>query len=192
MGGIDCSVGQTLGEVGVSLDNGLYWTTGGGFSISQAVPAYQANFVHHYMNFTTLPPANTFNPSGRAYPDFSAVGHNVMIALGQILQSADGTSAAAPIFAGIVSLLNEYRAMNNMPPLGFVNPLFYKIAARNPAAFNDVVIGQNRCGTYVFPSPKVSLCCSQGFIAETGWDAVSGLGTPNFNILKDEVLMSKK
>jgi len=188
MGGIDCREGQPIGEVGVSLDNGLYWTTGGGFSASSNQPSYQTYAVGNYTKSTTLPPATTFNIAGRAYPDFSAVGHSLLVVIDQEVEPIDGTSASTPIFAGIISLLNEYRASNGMPPLGFINPLFYQIAARNPAAFNDVVIGRNRCTAYVFPDGSYPPCCPNGYIAERGWDAVSGFGSPNFRILQSEVL----
>ena len=44
----------------------------------------------------------------------------------------DGTSAATPTFAGIVSNLNAWRTANGKPLLGFVNPLLYQIYATNP------------------------------------------------------------
>jgi len=188
LGGIDCTSGQPYGEVAVSLDNGIYWTTGGGFADTQPQPPYQVDFVKKYIESTTLPPYNTFNISGRAYPDFSAVGHNLMVVVNGQLFPVDGTSASAPIFAGIISLLNEYRAEQNMPPMGFINPILYQIARSNPSAFNDIVIGQNRCGLYFFPDGTTPLCCPQGYIAEIGWDAVTGLGTPNFKILQQEVV----
>jgi tripeptidyl-peptidase-1 len=192
MGGIDCTAGQPMGEVAVSLDNGLYWTTGGGFAETQPQPPYQVDFVKRYINSTTLPPYNTFNMAGRAYPDYATVGHNVMTVVGGMVSPSDGTSASAPIFAGIVALLNEVLAAEMLPPLGFINTLFYDIARRNPSAFNDVTIGQNRCGTYLFPDGSFPACCPHGYIAEIGWDAVTGLGSPNFNILKEEVLKLAK
>jgi len=191
-GGIDCTIGQPFGEVSVSLDNGMFWTTGGGFSNTQAQPSYQSDFVKAYISSTTLPPLSTFNISGRAYPDYAAIGHNLMTVIGGSLSPIDGTSASAPIFAGIVSLLNEIRAENNMPPMGFINPLLYEIARRNPAAFNDVVVGRNRCSVYVFPDGTTPICCPDAYIAEIGWDAVSGLGSPNFPILLSEVLKPMK
>jgi len=188
-GGIDCSVGDfPKGEVGVSLDNGIFWTTGGGFSNTQPRPDYQADFVSAFLQTANVPPLTMFNKSGRAYPDLSTCGHNLMTVIGGEFYAIDGTSASAPIFAGIVSLLNDIRAKNALPVLGFLNPLFYEIKRRNTAAFYDVVIGQNKCGVYMTPMDTVPSCCSSGFSAELGWDAVSGLGTPNFAILQDEVL----
>ncbi|KAI0683196.1 hypothetical protein BC835DRAFT_1296691, partial [Cytidiella melzeri] len=53
-------------------------------------------------------------------------------------------------------------------PLGFLNPFLYA----NPSAFHDITTGSNPgCGT-------------DGFAAATGWDPVTGLGTPNFAALK--------
>lgn len=83
-----------------------------------------------------------------------------------------GTSASAPIFAGIVTLLNEARIAAGKGPLGFLNPTLYA----NPDAFNDITIGSNPgCGT-------------GGFNATPGWDPVTGLGTPNFPKLKEVFL----
>ena len=52
-------------------------------------------------------------------------------------------------------------------PLGFLNPFIYQ----NGAAFNDVVSGKNNNGF------------GEGFTAVAGWDAATGFGTPNYEIL---------
>ena len=89
--------------------------------------------------------------------------------------SIGGTSASAPTFAGIVSLLNSARLSKGLRPLGFLNPLVYAIEALDPGAFNDITTGNNPgCGT-------------PGFNATRGWDPVTGVGTPNFGKLKDIV-----
>lgn len=51
-----------------------------------------------------------------------------------------GTSAAGPIWNGIITLLNDYLLTNNKKTLGFVNPLLYKIAASTPTAFNSAAL----------------------------------------------------
>ena len=53
-----------------------------------------------------------------------------------------GTSASAPAFAGMVSLLNEARLNKGGKPLGFLNPFLYQ----NAAAFTDVTEGTNAIG----------------------------------------------
>ena len=84
----------------------------------------------------------------------------------------DGTSAASPTFAAIVTLLNAERLAAGQPALGFLNPLLY---SSNASAFNDVTVGQNSAGT------------SAGFSAAPGWDAATGLGTPRFEALANAV-----
>ena len=67
--------------------------------------------------------------------------------------------------------------------------MLYKIASMTPEAFNDVVIGINRCSIFN-PDPQSTYgsCCNYGYTATTGWDAVGGLGTPNFAVLLEHVL----
>ncbi|THH08772.1 hypothetical protein EW146_g8886 [Bondarzewia mesenterica] len=84
-----------------------------------------------------------------------------------------GTSASSPTFAGVIVLLNDAHINAELPPLGFLNPLLYSTGV---AGLNDITVRNNaRCGT-------------EGFNASTGWDPVTGLGTPNFGKLKDIVL----
>ncbi|KAG8766361.1 hypothetical protein FRC12_006930 [Ceratobasidium sp. 428] len=64
-----------------------------------------------------------------------------------------GTSASCPTFAGVISLLNDYRLSQGKPPLGFLNPWLYA----NAGTLNDITQGNNPgCGT-------------SGFNATTGW-----------------------
>ena len=79
-----------------------------------------------------------------------------------------GTSASSPTFAGFVSLLNDVRLSNNLPPLGFLNPFLY---STGNAGFTDITVGNN------------SGCGTPGFFAVEGWDPVTGLGTPNYPAL---------
>ena len=82
----------------------------------------------------------------------------------------DGTSCAAPTAAGIFGLLNDQRALAGKPPLGFLSPLLYA----HPDALHDVAKGSgDGCDAGQQP----------GWPAVAGWDAVTGLGTPNFKKL---------
>ena len=78
-----------------------------------------------------------------------------------------GTSCAAPIFSGIISLVNDVRMNSGRKPFGFLNPVLYA----NPQVLNDVTVGMNK--------PDAA-CGKVGFPATVGWDAASGLGTPNY------------
>lgn len=112
---------------------------------------------------------NVYNTTGKArgYPDVAAIGSNVATVWDATTYGVGGTSASAPIFAAIVTLLNEERINIGKGPIGFLNPTMYK----HPEAFNDITIGNNPgCGT-------------GGFNATPGWDPVTGLGTPNYEKL---------
>jgi tripeptidyl-peptidase-1 len=69
-GGIDCTAGgMPLGEVGVSLANGILFTTGGGFAGTVLRPWYQKAVVDTYLSLYNTAPTSMFNPEGRGYPD---------------------------------------------------------------------------------------------------------------------------
>ena len=80
-----------------------------------------------------------------------------------------GTSASCPTFTSMVSLLNEARLNAGKPAMGFLNPFLYM----HPEAFNDVTKGRN----------SGSPLNKDGFTAIKGWDAATGLGTPNYAAL---------
>lgn len=111
--------------------------------------------------------------SGRGYPDVAALGHNYYIQLNGEAIQVDGTSCSAPVFAGVVALLNAYRVENGKSKIGFANPLLYQIHANSPDAFNDITSGNNKC------TEETCNGCT-GFSAAPGWDATTGLGTPNY------------
>ena len=81
------------------------------------------------------------------------------------IQSTTGTSAAAPVFASMIALMNDYQLRHNRKRLGFLNPLLYRYATD---LFNDITTGFN------------TGCNTTGFYASPGWDPVTGLGTLSF------------
>lgn len=81
-------------------------------------------------------------------------------------QTVGGTSASAPLMAGIVADMNEYSLGRGGNRLGFASPFLYAAAASDPTAFRDVTFGDNGPG----PLP--------GFTARPGYDMASGLGSP--------------
>ncbi|KJA22321.1 hypothetical protein HYPSUDRAFT_139376 [Hypholoma sublateritium FD-334 SS-4] len=141
----------------------------GGFSNVFAQPSYQTAAVEAYLSALGKTNAGKFNTSGRAFPDVSAQAENVQIVVGGETGAVAGTSCASPIFASVVSLLNDRLIAAGQPALGFLNPFLY--SAVGSAALNDITTGDNPgCGT-------------NGFPAKAGWDPVTGLGTPNFSKL---------
>ncbi|KAF7712670.1 Tripeptidyl-peptidase sed1 [Penicillium ucsense] len=167
---------QSHNEVAVSR-----FPSGGGFSNIYARASYQALAVAEY--FAKADPGypyyetvnnrsfgahgGIYNRIGRGYPDVSAIGDNVVIYNQEKAVLIGGTSASAPVFAAILTRINEERLAAGRPPVGFVNPVLYA----HPEAFYDVTQGTNPgCGT-------------SGFSAAKGWDPLTGLGTPNYPAL---------
>ena len=150
-------------------------SSGGGYSEVFAAPAWQAGVTLAYAELgdSDIPPASYFNKHGRGFPDISAQAVFVPIILDGKTVLKRGTSASCPIFSGIFSLLNDARLAAGKSSLGFLNPLLYA----NPEALNDVTLGvQGGCGSV------------SGFPAKEGWDAVTGLGTPDYEKLLDVVM----
>ena len=141
---------------------------GGGFSNFFGTPDYQKEAVQAYI--AKLPNTDMFNKSGRAYPDVSAFATDFTIIDDGVPVPVDGTSCAAPTFAGIVSILNDVRLNKGGKTLGFLNPLLYQTLKGQ--GFNDVTEGNNG-----------AIVC-KGFDAMEGWDPASGWGSPNFGVLK--------
>ncbi|KAF0687563.1 Aste57867_20682 [Aphanomyces stellatus] len=165
-------------EVVCSSALGSSITSGGGFSNKYARPAYQDDAVQAYLSTRNLPPSTFFNASGRAYPDVTAFGNSFLVVVKGVTSLISGTSASSPVFASMITLVNDMRLNAGKPPLGFVNPALYKIQAMYPHAFNDIVVGTNAASMGIGKP-----VCEDSFHAERGWDAVSGLGSPNFQVL---------
>ena len=113
--------------------------------------------------------AGLYNATGRGYPDVAAQGFDYAIFWGGVERLVGGTSAATPTFTGVVALLNDARIAAGMPTMGFLNPWLYKVGYK---ALTDVTSG------------SAVGCGVDGFPATTGWDAVTGFGTPLFEGLK--------
>ncbi|HEV2719367.1 MAG TPA: S53 family peptidase, partial [Thermoanaerobaculia bacterium] len=95
-----------------------------------------------YQNAAGVPPEKTTSFAGRGVPDVSGnadpvTGYNVVV--GGQHEAIGGTSAVAPLYAGLVALLNEARATASAKPAGFVNPQLYATAG----VCRDVTEGNN-------------------------------------------------
>jgi len=167
------TVGGTYLESGT--ENG--WSgSGGGFSAVFPRPAWQDKVVANYMQSATLPPSSLYAAGGCAKPDIAAVATNYRVFTGGAQYGTlTGTSAASPVFAGVVALVNDLLVDAGKPTVGFINPALYAAAEAGSQDFLgfDVVTGNNKHSG-----------CKAGFEAAEGWDAVSGLGTPLFKNLK--------
>lgn len=153
------------------------WGSGGGFSWRWTIEEWQRDTVAKYLADPEAKLPTNFNKGGRATPDVSAVGKNYQVILHGKTMGIGGTSASAPFFASLVSLLNEYRLQSGKSPLGYLNPLIYQVGAK---AFRDVTVGDNKKDRSGVPT-------REGFTCTRGWDAVTGFGTPNFASLLEVV-----
>lgn len=126
---------------------------GGGFSTQFPRPSYQANIK--------APAA-----AGRGVPDVSGnadpqTGYQVLVDGKSFV--IGGTSAVAPLWSGLIALLNQKLGK----PAGLLQPSLYSLAASS-GAFHDITSGSNGA-----------------FTATPGWDAATGLGSPSgTNLLK--------
>ena len=123
--------------------------TGGGVSTVFALPTWQAN--------ANVPKPST-STGGRGVPDVSgdadpSTGYTIRVD-GQTMVIG-GTSAVAPLWAGLVAVANQQLGTQ----VGFLQPALY--AAKAASAFNDITQGNNGA-----------------FSATPGWDACTGLGSP--------------
>jgi kumamolisin len=75
-----------------------------------------------------------------------------------------GTSAVAPLWAGLIALLNQRRANEGKQTIGYLNPVLYSQynVLQQANALRDVQSGNNGA-----------------FFAGPGWDACTGVGTPD-------------
>lgn len=179
------AVGGTSGpekgdiEVACQGDKHGSITTGGGFSVSSAMPKFQENATMSYFSNvagTNKQPFPGFNRNGRGYPDVSLIAHNYVIALNNNLTAVSGTSASSPVFGGMIALINSQRLRNGKTALGWINPALYTFSS---SFVNDITSGENNCVA------MGTVCCSQGYHATPGWDPVTGLGSVNFTAMNE-------
>jgi kumamolisin len=142
--------GTRLLEANGSITSETVWNdgtqggaTGGGFSAVFPRPDYQANDVA--MSNRGVP-----DVAGDADPE---TGYEVQVDGQQLV--VGGTSAVAPLWAGLIALLNQKLQSR----IGFLNPILYKL--EDSTCFRDIASGNN--GAYS---------------AGPGWDATTGLGSP--------------
>ena len=174
-------------ESAVSLAGSSY-TSGGGFSrhFTRADQAsWQDSVVNSWLSSSAgRPRANMFNSSGRAIPDVSMYGGEFPIILGATLGFVVGTSLSAPLFAAIISILNQQTLDAKQATIGFANPLLYAMAASSPATFNDIISGDNICPISSVRGSTTCASVCQGYSAARGWDPVTGLGVPNVGAMQ--------
>jgi subtilase family serine protease len=174
---------------------------GGGVSIFESRPAWQSGVSGIPAGTFRLVPDISLNASavnaGYLYcsSDNNATGitgscsNGFRDATNTSLTVAGGTSFAAPIFAGMLAIINQATASTGQ---GIVNATLYQLAA-NPSTyasvFHDITVGGNQCvtstaGVSAGTTPTVcSTAGSSAYFAGTGYDQASGLGSVDLNNL---------
>jgi kumamolisin len=151
--------GTHLESVTSTITSELVWNdasgaTGGGISDFFGLPDYQAA-AHVPLS------ANGDGRIGRGVPDIAGdaapeTGYAIRVDGSDLVFG--GTSAVAPLWAGLMALINEQL----VDPVGFVNPVLYEELVFEADVTRDITSGNNG-----------------GYSAASGWDACTGLGTPN-------------
>jgi Pro-kumamolisin, activation domain/Abnormal spindle-like microcephaly-assoc'd, ASPM-SPD-2-Hydin len=152
------SDGNVLTSPFQGFSNGVYYeATGGGVSDQFPRPPYQ---VHAGV----LPISKNDGGVRRGVPDVAGmVAMTGFFINGAGPQSGYGTSAVAPLYAGLIATINAFLGRNT----GILNPTLYKYG---PRICYDIRFGSNDSGQ-VPDSPF--------YTAAVGWDAVTGWGSIN-------------
>ncbi len=159
--------GTKLESSGSTISSETVWNetasqegaTGGGVSAVFALPSYQSS--------ANVPAEPNTKFVGRGVPDVAgnadpSTGYQVIID-GQS-EIVGGTSAVAPLWAALIALINQQIGTS----LGFVNPQLYPLGESD---FHDITSGNNDDSGLGYYS------------AGPGWDACTGLGSPNGSAL---------
>lgn len=152
--------GTTLTTKDKKVESEIVWhnidggATGGGVSEFFPKPNYQDPI--------NVPVSLNNNFAGRGVPDIAAnadpgTGYRVRVD-GQDLVIG-GTSAVAPLMAGLIARINEQKGK----PVGFIHPKLY--SAKSAYQYRDIVLGDNK-----------TVAGAKGYVATPGWDACTGWG----------------
>lgn len=77
----------------------------------------------------------------------------------------------------MLSLINNQLVVMNKSTVGWINPVLYQYASHH--ILHDItIIGNNSCSALY--SETDHTCFAEGFVAMTGWDPVTGLGSVDF------------
>jgi Pro-kumamolisin, activation domain len=155
---ITCCGGTEIGAISGSYAE-VTWApfTGGGISDQFALPAWQSG--------AGIPlSVNPGHRQGRGIPDIAGYSNGYSIVQGGSTQGPfPGTSETAPLYAGLIALINEELGQ----PVGYLNPTLYALA-EDPSTtglFRDINDGASNASGG-----------APGYTSGPGWDACTGLG----------------
>jgi hypothetical protein len=143
------------------------WNQGGGVASSGGI---SGNYPIPYWQQTVNMTGNGGSITMRNIPDVALTAGNIRVIYNNGSEETfDGTSCAAPLWAGFMALVNQQAAMNGQPPAGFINPAIYWLGegSNYVSCFHDIAIGNN-----------TNAGSDNLFQAVPGYDLCTGWGTP--------------
>jgi kumamolisin len=154
--------GTSLDIEGAGVDGETVWNDGAGGGAGGGGVSIEFTSVPTYQEHAGVPVNFDTKGQGRGVPDVAGnadpqTGYRILVDGEE--QPIGGTSAVAPLWAGLVALLNQSLGKS----VGFLQPRLYGEAS---GTFNDITVGD--IGSYK---------------AGPGWDPCTGLGSPNGNAL---------
>ncbi len=180
------SVGGTelvMNNNGASYNSETVWQgSSGGYQTPLLIPSFQQG-----INII----GQGGSPVYRNVPDVAAPADNILAFCtgtngSQLMYNVNGTSCAAPLWAGFAALVNEQAQAYGNPSLGYANPAIYNVAQGSlyQTAFHDIISGNNtnsRSPTLYFAQPGYDLCTGWGSPAGAALiNALAGLAGPIF------------
>jgi subtilase family serine protease len=180
----DSGVTQTT-AFGYTFDDFAFYSgSGGGISLLEAQPSYQAPAVPYYLattlnlasgNVEPLPNPQRVSPdvamvadpyTGYLYGETFTIAGNAILDHGctpistteEYCENAEGgTSLASPLMAGVMAVFNQKRVANGTAELGFANPLLYSIGSRRDSNFTEPL--------NMITAPKTAVSVLRGYAA---------------------------
>jgi subtilase family serine protease len=183
-------------------DYSFYAGSGGGISLLEAQPSYQASVVSDTLA-TTLNLASAYTESlptpmrvapdvamvadpytGYLYGETYTIAHNAILDHGckktgatvEYCENAiGGTSLASPLMAGVIAIMDSKRYATGEPAVGFANPLFYSIGAQGNGVSWRFALNQ-----VIAPTENVALL--RGYLADPNEARVITVNSVPYNI----------
>jgi len=169
----------TLTTTGNAWQSEIVWhddfgSGGGGTMGHYPLPEWQKNIDMS---------VNQGSTTSRNSPDIAMPATNVFMVLNGQGMGAGGTSAAAPLWAGYMALINQSAALAGKPSVGLLNPSLYALGKSSSSStyFHDITAGNNLTPWNMQPNN------GNQYFAVPGYDCCTGWGTPTGAALIDAI-----
>ena len=184
VGGTNLTLNSDNSYSSETVWNGGFLGGAGGGGISQfwKIPSWQTGpgVQNSYSNgMREVPDVSLDADPATGYPVYCTAGSSCsgggITGGGGGWLTVGGTSAAAPMWAAMVALANQQAAKQGKGPVGFLNPLIYKIGASShySADFHDITPPSNSS----LPSNNDEGFNGGAYPVTQGYDMATGWGT---------------